>query len=85
MLLGAPRFLDFVYKSKTNEFFFFTCVGPMINHVNMIKKNYKQRVTYEKNYVCATVTIDTDFDRQIHNNNNNNNNDMRAVKLVVYR
>ena len=31
--------------------------------------------------MCATVTIDADFDRQIHNNNNN----MRAVKRVVYR
>ena len=30
--------------------------------------------------MCATVTIDADFDRQIHNNNNNN---MRAVKRVV--
>ena len=30
--------------------------------------------------MCATVTIDADFDRQIHNNNNNNN--MRAVKRV---
>ena len=31
--------------------------------------------------MCATVTIDAEFDRQIHNNNNNNN--MRAVKRVV--
>ena len=29
--------------------------------------------------MCATVTIDADFDRQMHNNN------MRAVKRVVYR
>ena len=28
--------------------------------------------------MCATVIIDADFDRQIHNNNNN----MRAVKRV---
>ena len=27
---------------------------------------YKQRVTCEKNDVCATVTTDADFDRQIH-------------------
>ena len=38
---------------------------------------YKQRVTCEKNDVCATVTIDADFDRQIHNNNNN----MQAIKV----
>ena len=44
----------------------------MINHVNMIIFFYKQRVACEKNYVCATVTIDADFDRQMHNNNNNN-------------
>ena len=30
----------------------------------------------------ATITIDADFDRQIHNNNNNN---MRAGKRVVCR
>ena len=47
----------------------------MINHVNMIFF-YKQGVTCEKSDVCATVTIDADFDRQIRNNNNN----MRAVK-----
>ena len=29
--------------------------------------------------MCATVTIDADFDRQIHNNNNN----MQAIKRVV--
>ena len=36
----------------------------------MILFFYKQRVTCEKNDVCATVTIDADFDGQIlvHNN-----------------
>ena len=53
----------------------------MINHVKTIIFFYKQRVTCEKNDICATVTIDADFDRQIHNNNNK----MRAVKSVVYR
>ena len=54
----------------------------MINDVNMIIFFffYKQWVTCEKNNVCATVTIDADYDRQIHNNNNN----MQAGKRVVY-
>ena len=59
----------------------------MINHVNMIIfLQTKSHITLpfyltcEKKDVCATVTIDADFDRQIHNNNN-----MRAVKRVVYR
>ena len=51
----------------------------MINHVNMIFfPNKESQGMNEKNDVCATVTIDADCDRQIHNNNNNNN--MRAVK-----
>ncbi len=60
------------------------CYGPRAfrGPALLLRFFYKQRVTCEKNDVCATVTIDADFDRQIHNNNNNN---MRAVKRVVYR
>ena len=64
IMLRAPRFyLDLLYLL-------------MINHVNMIFF-YKQRVTCEKNDVCATVTID----RQIRNNNNN----MRLNVLFIAR
>ena len=52
----------------------------MINHVNKCDIFYKQRVTCEKNDVCATVSIDADFDRQIHNNNNNAN--MRRLNVL---
>ena len=75
---GPALLLRFFYKSKTIKLIFYLRI---INHVNIIIFFTKQRITCEKSDVCATVTIDADFDRQIHNNNNN----MRAVKRVVYR
>ena len=64
----APRFYLDCFRIVKKKFLFYL---RMINHVNMIDLIvYKQRVTCEKNDVCAAVTLDTDFDRQSHEGNN---------------
>ena len=65
-MLWARRFyLDLFYKSKKINFFFLLSYDQPRKYDNFLTN----KVTCEKNDVHATVTLDADFDRQIHNNN----------------
>ena len=70
--MGPALLLRFFYKSKTKINIFFGL--RMINHVNMIFF-FTNRESHVRQMTCVlhAVTIDADFDRQIHNDNTNNN------------
>ena len=59
---GPALLLRFFYKSKTIKLIVLLAYDQPRKFDTFF---YKQRVTCEKNDVCATVTIDADFDRQI--------------------